>query len=213
MSPARSRRPSAAVVVVALVAASAMLTALIAAVVASPGPAGATKPPDLPPSERTQLARRFDPALAPLGLRVSRGVLQNLRTYTADPTGTHLALYVEPSRAYTNADYVTNFTKVTGLFVPMVFDRWKGLKSFDVCQEPPPGVDDRPEPPPVTQIFVRRKALTRVENWKTASLEELLGAVSTAETASSDYSVYFNSDVQTDPAFQRAAAAAGWKPS
>ena len=126
----------------------------------------------------------------PLGLRVSRGMLQSLETYQEDPQGTHLALYVEPIEPdYSDAQYLKMFTTLTHKFVPAVFKRWKGLESFDICQEP---VDDpREVPPPETQIFVMRSALDRVGNWKTANLTELLSASPRVRSVSSGYYVYF----------------------
>jgi hypothetical protein len=152
----------------------------------------------------------FRDELKPLGLRVSRGLLQNLETYKEDPNGTHLALYLEPtSSKYATVDYVHNFARITRVFVPMVFDRWKGLTSFDICQEP--ANDPRDEPPPVTQIFVTRSALDRVGTWKKATLRELLAAApKDRRQRGADYYVYFDNDVRQDPTFQQAADAAGY---
>ena len=165
---------------------------------------------DLPPAKKAALAKMFRDELKPLGLHVSRGLLQNPDTYDPDPSGTHLALYVTPTSSdYGSADYVENFTKLTRVFVPMVFDRWKGLETFDICQEP---LDDaRKEPPPVTQIFVSRSALDRVGKWKQATLTELLAAApKDRRQRGADYYVYFNGDVRQDPTFQAAADAAGY---
>ena len=195
-------------------AATAMLVALTIALgaialVTSPPPAEAAGT-DLPPSNRAALAKMFREDLKPLGLRVSRGLLQNLATYKEDPHGTHLALYLTPtSSSYATADYVRNFAKITRVFVPMVFERWKGLQSFDICQEPVN--DPRDEPPPVTQIFVVRSALDRVGSWKKATLLDLLEATpKDPRQHGSDYYVYFDPDVRQDPAFQKAAEAAGY---
>ena len=173
---------------------------------ASVGAAGT----DLPPAKQTALAKLFRDELKPLGLRVSRGLLQNPETYDPDPKGTHLALYVTPTSAkYATADYVANFAKLTRVFVPMVFDRWKSLQTFDICQEP---VDDaREEPPPVTQIYVARAALDRVGNWKRASLVDLLAAApKDRRQRGADYYVYFDGEVRADPTFQQTADAAGY---
>ena len=152
----------------------------------------------------------FRDELKPFGLEVSRGLLQNIDTYDPDPAGTHLALYVTPTSAkYENTDYVKNFAKLTRLFVPMVFDRWEGLESFDICQEP---VDDaREEPPPVTQIFVTRTALDRVGEWKQATLIDLLAAApKDRRQRGAEYYVYFNAAIREEPTFQAAADAAGY---
>jgi hypothetical protein len=181
--------------------------ALLAVVVGAPS-AGAG-PSDLPPPKLKALSKEFKDELQPLGLRVSRGLLQNETTYRPDPDGKHLALYVEPkSSRYSWADYVANFTKLTHAFVPMVFNRWTGLKTFDICQEPLDAT--REAPPPVTQIFVSRDALDRVASWKQATLTELLAAAPAERRAGSDYYVYFNGTTRADPTFRQAAQAAGY---
>jgi hypothetical protein len=194
--------------VAALVVALTLSAAALALVV-GPSTAGAASP-DLPPPKQAALAKMFRDELKPLGLRVSRGLLQRAETYEPDPTGTHLALYVTPtSSKYANADYVKNFAKLTRVFVPMVFNRWNGLQTFDICQEPMN--DPRDSPPPVTQIFVGRTALERVGNWKRATLVELLAAApKERRQRGADYYVYFNPDIRQDPQFQVAADAAGY---
>ncbi len=165
----------------------------------------------LPPPQRDQLAALFDPELKKLDLHVSRATLQSLDTYRADPNGTHLALYAEPlTDDYDAGTYVANFARLVRLFVPKVFKRWPGLKSFDVCQEATPGADSRPEPPPVTQIFVRRDALDRVASWKHATLTDLLAAVPRDRDLQRDYSVYFRPELTEEPAFQKAAVRSGF---
>ena len=194
--------------VAALLVTLALTAGALAVVVGSPT-AGAASP-DLPPAKKAALAKLFREELKPLGLHVSRGLLQNIATYEPDPSGTHLALYVTPtSSGYGSADYVKNFAKLTRVFVPMVFDRWEGLQSFDICQEP---VDDaREEPPPVTQIFVSRTGLDRVGKWKQATLTELLAAApKDRRQRGADYYVYFNADIRQDPTFQAAADAADY---
>ena len=57
-------------------------------------------------------------------------------------------------------------------FLPEVFERWDELRTFDVCQEPLPGEDDRKEPPPVTQLFGTRAEAADVD-WQTVTLAEL----------------------------------------
>ena len=171
--------------------------------------AGPPAAANLPPSEERDLARLFRAELKPLGLKVSRGLLQHLETYEADAKGTHLALYVEPvDRDYSSAEYVENFTTLTRMFVPKVFERWKGLESFDICQEP--YADPRESPPPVTQIFLTRSALDRVGSWRKAELPELLAASPRVRSVSAGYYVYFSPTVRTDPAFIEAAKNAGW---
>lgn len=167
--------------------------------------------PDLPPPSRAALARIFDPQLEKLGLRTTRARLQNLTSYRRDSEGKHLAFYVEPIESMTDAEYVANITKVAKIFLPRVFKEWTDLESFDVCQEPVPGVDDRESPPPVTQLLVSRKGLTRVR-WTKVSLQDLLEAgqvpPGSPPTSTRDFFVFVNHDIAEQPAYQAALAAA-----
>lgn len=203
MTTARSRpRRVAAALVVAAIG--------ISVVAAGAGPATATRAGrDLPPPRRAQLARIFDPLLAPLGLRTTRALLQDPKRYRPSPTGTHLAVYVEPTSAtYTDEQYVDGVLTVANVFVPRVFKRWMGLESFDVCQEPLPAVDDGPSPPPMTQVVVNRPALRRVD-WTHATLTDLLLATPTREErrAGTNLFVYAAPDLRDEPAWATALAA------
>jgi len=203
----RRRVRTVAAVVISFVIASGAFAVATGADAA--GAAGS----NLPPAHKAALAKLFRVELKPLGLRVSRGLLQNPETYESDPKGTHLALYLEPTAStYTTDDYVKNFARITRVFVPMVFHKWKGLRTFDICQEP--ANDPRVEPPPVTQIYVSRDALDRVSNWKKATLVELLQAApKDRRQRGADYYVYFNNDIRQDPTFQSAADTAGYRTS
>lgn len=161
-------------------AAAAVVVTISAATIA--GAATADDRPDLPPADRAELARIFDAKLKPLGLRTTRAALQRLESYQADPEGRHLAIYVEPTGDITDEEYVANFTKVARVFLPLVFERWSALHSFDVCQEPPPAENTDEEPPPVTQLQVTRRGAARVR-WSRATLEQL---VARAEDAGKD---------------------------
>lgn len=186
-----------------------LLAALTLVATAVPAGAARATDKDLPPAKLAKLKKLFNADVKPLGLRVSRGTLQNLDTYRNDPNGTHLALYVEPIEPdYTGARYLKNFVKLTHKFVPSVFKRWKDLESFDICQEP---LDDpREVPPPATQIFVARTALDRVGNWKKADLTDLLAASPRVRSVSAGYYVYFSPELRDEPAFVEAAIESGW---
>jgi hypothetical protein len=164
---------------------------------------------DLPPATYTALSSVFDPLLRKIGLHTTRAALQSTRTYTPSSHGTHLAVYVEPTGKYTDADYVHNIARVVQLFVPMIFTRWKGLESFDVCQEPLPNVDPRPEPPPVTQVYVARAGLKGV-SWKHVTLKGLLVAAKhhmKTELLQRQYSLYIDPRLDTQPDLVAARAA------
>lgn len=80
-----------------------------------------------------------------------------------DPAGRHLAVYVEATGPVGADVYVANLVPVAQAFLPEVFERFPQLDSFDVCQEPPPGVDDRAEPRTWTQVLVTRQQVSTVD--------------------------------------------------
>jgi hypothetical protein len=190
---------------------AAVLTLGSVAFVAAPGAHGTGRRPDLPPSTFAALAKRFDPQLEKLGLRTTRGLLQNLDTYRPDPEGTHLAIYVEPIGEMTDAEFLDNVTKTSRIFLPKVFKQYADLESFDVCQEPVPGVDDREAPPPVTQLLVSREGYKRVR-WRTATLDDLVEAAliepGTPSASTRDFFLFINAQIAKQPEYQEALAAA-----
>jgi hypothetical protein len=162
---------------------------------------------DLPPAARKDLVAIFGPKVKKFGLRVTRAALvdpENKRT----ARGTHLAIYVEPTGAYTPQDYIDGTVDVSRVFLPYVFQRWKGLQSVDVCQEPHPEVDDRLSPPPETQIFASRAASKNID-WPTVDVATLV-ADSNAEAAAATaarpvtFSLYVAAHLQLTPAYQAA---------
>ena len=123
---------------------------LVAALVGASGiVSAAARDSSLPPSSRKELVAIFAKKVKPLGLRITRAALVNPAQERASQ-GTHLAIYVEPTGEYSIDDYLDGTVTVSKVFLPSVFERWKGLKSFDVCQEPKPAVDDGPTPAPET---------------------------------------------------------------
>ncbi len=173
-------------------------------------PAGAsTGHPHLPPSARKDLVAIFGPKVKKFGLRVTRAALVDPENERS-AKGRHLAIYVEPTGAYTPQDYIDGTVDVSRVFLPYVFQRWKGLRSFDVCQEPRPGVDNRPSPPPETQIFASRAGNAKID-WSTVDVATLV-ARSNAEAAAAGaarpvkFSLYVAAHLQNTPAY---AAAVG----
>ena len=130
-----------------------------------------------PPGDVDELRALFEDELDGLGLRLTRGSLVDSETdYDRSDDGTHLAVYVEPtSDEYDDADYIHGLHRVTAVFAPTVFERWAGLQSFDVCQEPPPGVDDRDEPTPLTQINLTRDQSAAID-WEKADTATIVAA-------------------------------------
>lgn len=158
-----------------------------------------TEEHSLPPNDFEQLADIFDAKLEPLGLKLTRGALIDTRhgRYRPSDTGRHLAVYVEPTGEYTPAEYAEGIVPSAQVFLPEVFERWDQLETFDVCQEPLPGVDDRKEPPPVTQLFLSR-AESRDVDWTGVTLADLLTA---REPARESFRLYVAPAITSDPSW------------
>jgi len=151
----------------------------------------------------------FGKKVAPFGLRVTRAALVNPKE-KRDPHGTHLAMYVEPTGQYTPDQYLAGTVTVTRVFLPYVFQRWKDLKSFDVCQEPRPAVDNSPVPVPETQVYATRAGATLVD-WPTASLASMIDTSQTEAAAAGTkrpvrFSLFVTKHLQNIPTYQAAAA-------
>ena len=134
---------------------------------------GSSKAHALPPNDKAAIERVFAPALDQLGVRLTRGALVDLQTGKPSPQGKHLAVYVEPTGDYAAEDYAHGTVPTLRAFIPAAFERWSGLTSFDICQEPLPAVDSRPEPPPVTKVDVTKRAAAKVR-WEQLDLTRLL---------------------------------------
>jgi hypothetical protein len=92
----------------------------------------------------------------------------------------------------------------------LVFDRWKGLKSFDVCLEPLASEDAGPAPAPMTQLLVTRRG-ARAVDWSAATLTDLLAAANehgATQTATADFFVYFRERLDDQPKLAQARLAA-----
>ncbi len=198
---------------VALVVGLALVTSVAPGATAGGGDAA----PDLPPDTRDELAAIFDPALAKLGLRTTRATLQDLESYKSSPTGTHLAMYVEPIDP-TGVDddyYLDRITTTTRIFVPKVFNRWSALESFDVCMEPVE--NPSPSPPPVTQLLVNRKTAKKIR-WRRADLADLIDEAAQrsergAESGSRDsFFLYVSPRLRDAQAYEDARDEAGLPP-
>jgi hypothetical protein len=153
--------------------AAAGALACTAVVGCSSGSGGGHSAKALPPNDKAAIERFFAPALKQLGVRLTRGALVDLKTGKPSATGTHLAVYVEPTGDYTPEDYARGTVKTLRAFIPTAFERWGGLTSFDVCQEPPPAADARPAPPPITKVDLTKAALRKVR-WDDVTLARLL---------------------------------------
>jgi len=121
----------------------------------------------LPPGTVAELAPTIDPLVAPLGLRLARAEL------VRRGSGRHLALYLQPVDAYTDDRYIDTIVPLAAVLTPFVLRRWPGLGSYDVCQEPAPGVDDRAVPDSVTVLDVDRH-YGAATDWSRARLSKLV---------------------------------------
>jgi len=196
----RARRLATALVLVVAFAASGLLATA----------AGASDSV-LPPSARKNLVAIFNKKVKPFGLRITRAALVN-PAQERDAKGTHLAIYVEPTGEYTPQDYIDGTVDVSKVFLPYVFTRWKRLKSFDVCQEPRPAVDDRPTPAPETQVYATR-AGSKLVDWKTVDVATMIQtsreqAAATGTNGDVKFSLFVAKHLQITPAYQEVAGTA-----
>jgi hypothetical protein len=198
------RRSSLGVAAVALLLSTAVVWGSAGGAVATESTDGA----DLPPAGRAALVKVFGPLVAPLGLRVTRAALVDTKNRRS-AAGTHLAVYVEPVGTYTPEQYIDGLVTVSRVFVPRVFRRWDGLRSFDVCQEPRPARDASAEPPPETQVFVRRRGVGALD-WQHADVGALLTAAAQAVSGPDPVpialTVYVAKHLRDVPAYASAAA-------
>jgi hypothetical protein len=159
----------------------------------------------LPPADHTDLVAIFDPKVRRFGLRVTRASLMNAKEQRSK-SGTHLAIYVEPTGTYTTQDYIDGAVNVTRVFLPYVFTRWKGLLTFDVCQEPPPAVDNSLSPPPETQVYANRAGTKRIA-WPKVDVAALVRrsnkeVVAAGSREDAGFSLYFAPHIQDTPEYQ-----------
>ncbi len=125
----------------------------------------------LPPYERDDLVAIFDPLVEPLGYRVTRASLFNRTTFEVTAEGAHLALYVAPLSDISDDQFARDFPSLVKVFLPLVFDRWPDLTSFDVCQEPFDSAEETP--PSLTLIDLGREAAAGVA-WESLDLAGLI---------------------------------------
>ena len=128
-------------------AAGAVVLTCLAAACSGGQPRATTSPTTavgrLPPPDFAGLAPIIDPLVRPLDLALARANLVDRTTGAPGPGARHLALYVEPIRDFTDAEFVQAIVPLGRALTPFVFRQWPGLESYDICQERSPGVDDR----------------------------------------------------------------------
>jgi hypothetical protein len=156
---------------------------------------------DLPPAGALELESLYGPALAEIGLQLTdRGGLID-RTgggYEPSATGRHLALYVEPVGERTVDEYLDGIVDVAAVFGD-VFERWPGLESYDVCQEPEDdGSDPGTEPLPVTQIELTKEEAAAFD-WDTVTVAEI---VRSSRAEPPGIALRVSTSLINDPAFE-----------
>jgi hypothetical protein len=192
-------------VLLGLVAVTLAVTAAACSSAGSAGSGNDEAKRALPPNNKAAIEKVFSRRLDRLGLRLTRGALLDLETGKASPRGTHLAVYVEPVGPYTADDYARRIVAVTKVFAPRSFDTWRGLTSFDVCQEPLQSLDARPEPPPKTKVNMTRNASGKI-GWKDLDLPRLLADAKRLGTR--ELSVYAEPEVRRTAMYQDAVVKA-----
>lgn len=152
---------------------------------------------EVPPESFEELEAIFAPRFEEVGMLLTRASMVEL------DGGPHLQLYVEPPGTFTTEEYVENIVPTTAAVVPFIFDTWPELASFDVCQEPPPGVDDSVAPEQVSVVALTRDQAAEID-WPTPRLSDLMSAVEGATFGE----VRGNDEVEASPIYQDALAEA-----
>jgi hypothetical protein len=160
---------------------------------------------NLPPKDASDLEPLYGSALAEIGLELTdRGGLIDLSDggYEHSNAGSHLALYVEPTGRRTNSDYIAGIRDTALIFAADVFERWPGLQSFDVCQEPPNALDSSAEPVAVTQIEMTREEAAAID-WETVTVADLVAG---SRATPRRLGLVVSSLIAGDPEYQALAA-------
>jgi hypothetical protein len=140
-----------------------------------------------PPNNHSALAALYNPVLEQYGYTLSRASAVDSTTGRYGTNGgDHLALYAQPTRQLSPDDYARGLWDLAALFATDVFDRWPGLRSFDICQEQPDS-ENNPDDEAVTQLAIERSAATGID-WTNGQLDDLLAAA-----ASEDITLTINS--------------------
>jgi hypothetical protein len=148
----------------------------------------------LPPTSFADLEAIFAPRFDAVGMVLTRASLVEL------DGGPHLQLYVEPPGDFTTDQYVDNIVPTTAAVVPFIFEQYTDLASFDVCQEPPPGIDDSVAPEQVTVVALTREQAAELE-WPDTTLAQLRAVVEGAAFGE----VRGNDEIEASPTYQAAA--------
>jgi hypothetical protein len=163
------------------------------------------------PTDLAEVEAIFADDLAEQGLRLSDrgGLVDPEGGYSASATGDHLSLYVTPIDARTTDEYVEGILVTARLLGPGAFERWPGLQSFDVCQEPTSGSGEDPNEAALTRLDMDRDRSDSLD-WDALDLPGLLAIAS--EQAGEGVALYVEPTVRESPEFVAALEAAGLSP-
>ena len=139
-------------------------------------PASSTSTTVAPLVDTDDFAARYDDALAPLGLRVSRAGITDGPAddaYDSKGSGTHAAVYLVPKDAApaTPDAYLERVPELARLLVPDLFDHLP-VTTVDVCQEAlhaPAGQ----EPATETVLLVSRRQARELD-WSALTLADYI---------------------------------------
>lgn len=164
---------------------------------------------DLPPPGPFDIEPIYGEALAELGLRLtSQGGLIDRSDggYSPSAEGDHLAIYVEPIGDYTVDDFVDGIHTVAVVFQD-VFERWPGLATYDVCQEPGDAWSSSGSgrQPPVTQIELTREEAAALGDLEALTVVDLVRA---AQADPPGMALRVNAMIARDPGYQAILAQA-----
>jgi len=157
----------------------------------------------LPPPTFEELKPLLDPLVAPLGMAVTRASLIELENFTVTADGTHLAVYVVADRERDPDEFARALASVAAVFLPEVFQRWPGLESFDVCQEPF-GWDEESTAPSITILDISRSAVGAID-WTDAELSDLIAAGATDD----GLTIFADAEVRSTETWDQAITDAG----
>jgi hypothetical protein len=131
----------------------------------------------LPVGDVEGLQEVYGEPLAALDLVLTRGGVVEYRG------GTHLQLYVEPTTSAAENGpqvYLDRMLTSYQAILPLLFDAYPDMDSFDICQEVVPAADAGPAgyEEPVTVLLITREGFESVDDWSTATLADLFDAAS-----------------------------------
>lgn len=154
----------------------------------------------LPPHEKEDLVEALGAIALPLGYEISRAALIDRDTYEVTPEGGHLAIYLAPVSDLSVDEFAADLPAIASAFIPLVFDRWPELESFDVCQEP--FGSEQETPPSLTIVDLTREAAQELD-WALVDLPTLIGAASEVD----GLTVWARSAVRNSATWQAATGA------